>query len=68
METFLQNKAGPYDGLGFTCMGCHNGARGLDYVFTIPINAGRAGHMAPSPWRRRVIDYLTTLVGQPAAR
>jgi hypothetical protein len=68
METFLQNRVGPADGMRYTCMGCHNDVRQLDYVFTIAINASNSSHMAPSPWRRRAIDYLRSLVTQPATR
>jgi hypothetical protein len=69
METFLQSRAGPTkDGIRFTCMGCHNKARAVDYVFTIPINANKSNEMGLSPWRREVIDYLTSIVISPAAR
>jgi hypothetical protein len=69
METFLQKRVGPSpDGIRFTCMGCHNRVQAFDYVFTIPINASKSEVMTPSPWRRGVIDFLTTLVNAPNAR
>lgn len=68
LETFLQSRAGPNDGLGLTCMGCHNGARGLDYTFTILLNAGSSSHMSFSPWRNWTIGYLRSLVTQPSSR
>jgi hypothetical protein len=69
METFLQSRADhTRDGLRFTCMGCHNQARAIDYVFTIPLNANNSKRMESSPWRRQVIDYLTSIVTSPATR
>jgi hypothetical protein len=69
METFLQNRAGPTpDGIRFTCMGCHNKARAVDYVFTIPLNASTTRRMELSPWRRQVIDYLRSIVTSPEKR
>lgn len=69
METFLQRRAGSTpDGIRFTCMGCHNKARAVDYVFTIPINASTSQPMELSPWRRQVIDYLTSIVNSPVTR
>ena len=66
METFLQKRAGHGpNGIRFTCMGCHNKTQAFDYVFTIPINASKSEVMIPSPWRRGVIDFLTTLVNSP---
>jgi hypothetical protein len=66
METFLQKRVGPSpDGIRLTCMGCHNRVQAFDYVFTIPINASKSEVMIPSPWRRGVIDFLTTLVNSP---
>ena len=65
METFLQGRVGHSPvGMQLTCMGCHNEARALDYVFTIAINAHNSRGMRPSPWRRKVIDYLTSIVHQ----
>jgi hypothetical protein len=46
-------------------MGCHNRVQQLDYVFTIAINASSSSHMALSPWRHQVIDYLRSLVTNP---
>jgi hypothetical protein len=68
METFLQKEAGPNDGIKFTCMGCHNKPQALDYVFTIALNAKKSHAMGPSLTRRAVIDYLTSVVLEPAAR
>lgn len=69
METFLQSRVGPSQGgVRYTCMGCHNKPRALDYVFTISLNAGSSHHMALSPWRREVIDYLTSLVSPAVTR
>lgn len=68
METFLQSRAGPVDGIRFTCMGCHNRARAVDYVFTIPLNASTTRRMELSPWRREMIDYLRSIVTSPVKR
>jgi hypothetical protein len=69
METFLQSRAGhDNDGMRFTCMGCHNNARAVDYVFSIPLNAGNSREMAPSASRRGVIDFLTSIVNSPVTR
>jgi hypothetical protein len=65
METFLQSRVGPDNSQqGYTCMGCHNKAWALDYVFAIPLNA-RPRHMAQSPSRQRAIDYLRSLITRP---
>ena len=68
METFLQNGAGPTSqGMRFTCMGCHNGARQVDYVFTILLNAKSPAHIQKeSRSRREMIDYLRSIVDPPA--
>jgi hypothetical protein len=69
METFLQKRVGPTaDGKNFTCMGCHNRAQAVDYVFTIPLNAKNPLPMQVSPWRHEVIDYLTSIVTSPVTR
>jgi hypothetical protein len=69
METFLQSHADfTRDGIRFTCMGCHNEAQALDYVFTIPLNANNTDRMELSPSRRQVIDYLRSIVASPATR
>lgn len=69
METFLQSRAAPTpDGMRFTCMGCHNKARAIDYVFTVPLNANASHRMELSPWRHQVIDYLRSVVTSPATR
>jgi hypothetical protein len=49
-------------------MGCHNRARAVDYVFTIPLNATTTRRMELSPWRREMIDYLRSIVTSPVKR
>ncbi len=58
METFLQ-------GVKYcntpvtTCMGCHNGARGIDYTWSLPLNPNKApatGQVHPS--RRAALSFL----------
>jgi hypothetical protein len=69
METFLQKRVGPTgDGKNFTCMGCHNRVRAVDYVFAIPLNAKNSVTLGVSPWRRAVIDSLTSIVTSPEPR
>jgi hypothetical protein len=64
LETFLQNAVGPNNGLIFTCMGCHNAVQGLDYTFTIVLDAENSRDMFPSPQRNEVIDYLTSVMSR----
>jgi len=64
LETFIQKAVGPNEGLIFTCMGCHNAAQGLDYTFTIVLDAESSRSMFPSPQRNEVIDYLTSVMSR----
>ena len=68
LETFIQKSVGPNAGLIFTCMGCHNGAQGLDYTFTIVLDAENSRSFFPSPQRSQVIDYLTSIVNRSWSR